>query len=114
VLLGASSRFVPRRIAEYADGWLPIHQDERRARAQGAVDYAAGINAIRAAWKEAGRDGAPQFSIFGVGPDERRVRDLIGMGFERIVFGLPPADADTVLPLLDRYAELAFRINAKS
>jgi probable F420-dependent oxidoreductase len=112
VLLGATSRYVPERIAEYADGWMPIHQDERRARAQGAVDYAAGIEAIRSAWKKAGRDGTPQFTIFGVGPDERRVRDLLGFGFERIVFGLPPADADTVLPLLDRYAEIAFRVNA--
>jgi probable F420-dependent oxidoreductase len=112
VLLGAASRYVPERIAEYADGWMPIHQDERRARAQGAVDYAAGIQAIRSAWKKAGRDGAPRFTIFGVGPDERRVRELLGFGFERIVFGLPPAGADTVLPLLDRYAEIAFRLNA--
>ena len=110
VLIGASSRFVYQRVAEYADGWMPIHQDERRARAQGAVDYAAGIAATRAAWTKAGRSGAPQFTIFGVCPDERRARELIDIGFERIVFGLPPADADTVLPLLDRYAEIAFRI----
>jgi probable F420-dependent oxidoreductase len=112
VLLGASSRFVFDRIAEYGDGWMPIHQDARRAQAQGAVNYADGIQKTRAAWQKAERAGTPQFTIFGVGPDEKRVRELIAMGFDRIVFGLPPADADTVLPLLDRYAEIGFRINA--
>jgi probable F420-dependent oxidoreductase len=114
ILLGASSRWTFKRIAECADGWMPIHQDARRAEAQGQVDYAAGIAATRAAWSAAGREGAPQFTIFGVGADERRVAELIELGFDRIVFGLPSADADTVLPLLDRYAEIGFRIHARA
>ena len=32
------------------------------------------------------------------------------MGFNRIVFALPPADPDRVLPLMDRYAALAHKI----
>jgi probable F420-dependent oxidoreductase len=111
VLLGASSRWTWRRIAEYGDGWLPIHQDPARAAAQGTVDYAAGIAAVRKAWAEAGREGEPDFSIFGVGPDPARVKALIEMGFNRIIFALPPADADTVMPLLDRYAEIGHAIN---
>ncbi|MGE0622990.1 MAG: LLM class F420-dependent oxidoreductase [Pseudomonadales bacterium] len=110
ILMGASSRFTWRRIAEYADGWFPIHQDPRRAAAQGAVDYADGIQQVRAAWREAGRTAEPDFSIFGVGPDGDRVRELIDIGFNRIIFALPPADADTVLPLMDRYAALAHEI----
>jgi len=110
VLLGASSRYTWRRIAEYADGWFPIHQDPRRAAAQGALDYADGIDRVRAAWQAAGRAGEPDFSIFGVGPDVDRVRALIGFGFNRIIFALPPADADTVLPLMDRYAAIAHGI----
>ena len=43
VLLGASSRFVYQRIAEYGDGWFPIYQDALRTDASGGVDYAAGI-----------------------------------------------------------------------
>jgi probable F420-dependent oxidoreductase len=107
ILLGASSRWTWQRIAEYGDGWFPIHQDPARAAAQGALDYPAGIRAVRAAWSEAGRSGEPDFSIFGVGPDEARARELMGFGFNRLIFGLPSADADTVLPLLDHYAELA-------
>lgn len=111
VLLGASSRWTWQRIAEYGDGWFPIHQTPARAAAQGAVDYAEGIRQVLAAWQAAGRQGAPDFSIFGVGPDDRRVRELIGMGFNRIIFALPSAPADTVVPLLDQYAAIAHDIN---
>jgi probable F420-dependent oxidoreductase len=113
VLLGASSKWTWERIARYGDGWFPIHQNPERAAAQGAVDYVAGIQATRDAWTAAGREGEPDFSIFGVGPDERRVRELIEMGFNRVIFGLPSADADTVLPLLDQYAALAHSISEK-
>lgn len=111
VLLGASSRWTYERIAEYGDGWFPIHQDPSRAAAQGAVDYEEGIRLTREAWNAAGRAGEPDFTIFGVGPDEPRVRALLDMGFNRVVFGLPPADADTVLPLLDQYAAIGAAIN---
>ncbi len=111
VLMGASSKWSWARIAEYCDGWLPIHQDPRRAGAQGAVDYEAGIGSVREAWAEAGRDGEPDFSIFGLRGDRDRIEALIEMGFNRIIFALPPEDADKVMPLLDRYAELAGAIN---
>jgi probable F420-dependent oxidoreductase len=111
VLMGASSKWTWKRVAEYCDGWFPIHQDPRRAAAQGAVDYAAGIQSIQRAWSEAGRQGEPDFSIFGVGPDTARVRELIALGFNRIIFALPPAEPDTVLPLLDRYAAIAYEIH---
>ncbi|MFP6816947.1 MAG: LLM class F420-dependent oxidoreductase [Pseudomonadales bacterium] len=112
ILLGASSRWAFARIAEYCDGWFPIHQDPARASAQGALDYAAGIEQTREAWAAAGRQGEPDFSIFGMGPDQGRAEQLIAMGFNRVIFGLPSADADTVMPLLDRYAEIGHAINA--
>lgn len=111
VLLGASSQYVYQRIADYGDGWMPIHQDPSRAAAQGAVDYAGGIARTRDAWRAADRQGDPDFSIFGVGPDPERIEALLGMGFNRIIMGLPSADADTVVPLLDRYAALAGSFN---
>ncbi len=106
ILLGASSKWAYARIADYADGWMPIHQDPARAASQGAVDYAAGIAATRRAWSAAERQGIPDFSIFGVGDDQRRVAELAELGFNRIIFGLPSAAADVVLPLLDRYATI--------
>ena len=107
ILLGASSRWSWQRIAEYCDGWMPIHQDARRAQASGGIDYRDGVARTLEAWQRAGRIGSPDFSIFGVPPNPRRIEELIGFGFDRLVFGLPPADPDTVIPLLDRLAEVA-------
>jgi probable F420-dependent oxidoreductase len=104
ILIGASSKWVYDRIADYADGWMPILG---RQSGEGAVDYGAGMDATREAWARAGRSGEPDFSVFGVGPDRDVVEGIIETGFNRVIFGLPSADADTVLPMLDGYAELA-------
>ena len=107
VLLGASSKYVYKRIAEYGDGWFPIYQDASRAAASGAVDYRHGIERTREEWSAAGRDGQPDFSIFSVGPDAGAIESLIELGFGRIIFALPSDDADTVLPMVEQYAALA-------
>ena len=113
-MMGASSKYSFKRIAEYCDGWFPIYQDPKRAAASGALDYAQAIAEIKEAWAEAGRSGSPNFSIFGVGPDPEAIAMLIELGFDRIIFGLPPADADTVLPIVENYAALANRFNTSS
>ena len=112
ILMGASSKYTFKRIAEYCDGWFPIYQDEARAQTSGAIDYAEGIRLTREAWAEAGREGEASFSVFGVGPDPAAVERLIGYGFDRLIFGLPSADADTVLPMVAKYAEIAHAFNA--
>ncbi len=100
VLLGASSRYAFARIAEYGDGWMPI--------ARPGVDLADGMVRLEAAMAAVGREMASlDLTLFGAGPDPERVKRYMGLGFNRIVFGLPPAPADKVVPLLDRYAELA-------
>ena len=104
VLLGASSKYVYQRIAEYGDGWFPLFQDARRIGAGGAIDYAEGIAKTREAWDRQGREGGPDFTIFGVAPETEVVDHLIDIGFTRIIFGLPSADADTVLPLVEKLA----------
>ena len=106
ILMGASSKYTYKRIAEYCDGWFPIYQDQARASASGALDYAEGMKRIHEAWAEAGREGKPQFSIFGVGPNPEATEYLMEIGFDRIIYALPPADAETVLPLIQNYARL--------
>lgn len=104
VLLGAASRYAFARIAEYADGWMPIARPD--------VDLAGGMAQLKGAMQAAGRDfDTLDLTLFGVGPDPERVRGYLDLGFRRLVFGLPPAPADKVVPLLDRYAELAASIN---
>lgn len=107
LLLGASSRWTYDRVAEYADGWMPIYQDAARAAQSEALDYAAGIKAVKAAWKERGRDGEPQFNLFGVPAKRSIIAGMAELGFSRQLLGLPSADADTLLPILDKYAALA-------
>jgi probable F420-dependent oxidoreductase len=111
ILMGASSKYVYQRIAEYCDGWFPIYQDASRAQASGAVDYRDGIAKVRDAWTQAERAGEPDLSIFGVGPDAAAVESLIEYGFNRVIFALPSADADTVLPMVENYAALAHQFN---
>jgi probable F420-dependent oxidoreductase len=112
VLMGASSKYVYKRIAEYGDGWFPIYQNDQRKGANGPVDYSEGIVRTKEAWQEAGRSGEPQFSIFGVGPDAQAVEALLEMGFDRIIFALPSATPEVVLPMLENYAAIAHKFNA--
>ena len=112
ILIGASSSYTYDRIAEYADGWMPIYQNHARRQASGGVDYAAGIAKTQAAWQARGRKGSPQFSIFGVGADRRAVSELVELGFDRVIFALPPDSADVVLPLVEKYASIAHEFTA--
>jgi len=107
VLLGAASKWAFDRVAEYCDGWMPIYSDPRRAAASGAPNYAEGIAAVREAWAARGREGEPDFSLFGVPPKASAIADMQEAGFNRLLFGLPSADADTLLPLLDKLAGAA-------
>jgi hypothetical protein len=60
-------------------------------------------------------DSARRFRIltcvlFGAPGKEDAARRMMEMGFSHLIFGLPPALADKVMPLLDRYGELAERL----
>ena len=112
VLLGAASKWAFDRVAEYCDGWMPIYSDPRRAAASGAPDYAEGVAAVRAAWAARGRAGSPDCSIFGVPGKAAAIEAMQHAGFNRLLFGLPSADADTLLPLLDKLAQAAHKANA--
>ena len=107
ILIGASSKYVFQRIADYGDGWMPIFQDAKRRSASGGTDYSQGIENTRAAWRRAEREGEPDFSIFGVAHERKAVEELISIGFNRIIFGLPSANADIVLPIVEKLATIA-------
>lgn len=111
ILVGASSPWTYRRVAEYGDGWFPIYRNAARVTAQGEVDYAHGIERTRDEWQAAGRDGAPDFSISNIEPDRSHIESLMRIGFNRVIFKLPTAGADSVIPLLDRYAAIAYEFN---
>ena len=116
MLLGASSKWTYDRVAQYADGWMPIYQDRARAaqQVQGALDYAAGIAKVEQCWQKRGRAGSPEFSIFGVPGKQAVLESMQELGFHRQLLGLPSADADTLLPMLDKFAALAHRCLANA
>jgi hypothetical protein len=83
-------------VVEYGDEWMPIMMR--------SSDRGAKIADLQRMAKEAGR-GPIGVSVFGVPPRREFVEQLEGEGVTRVIFGLPPAEADTVLPLLKRATE---------
>ncbi len=103
ILLGAESKWACERVVDYCDGWLPI-----------AFRHAGFPEALRRLRELAAQKGRPfdrlNLSVYGVGPKEDDARRLIDLGFHRLLFSLPSEPAEKVLPLLDRYAELARKL----
>ena len=96
VWIGANSPWVFDRIAEYADGWMPI----------GGIG-SGNMDRLKAAMDQHERDIRDlDLVLFGTMPDPEQIRGRIDQGFDEIILNVPSDSADRVLPLLDRYAEL--------
>jgi len=92
-----------RHIVEWADGWMPN---------EGRYEIAEKWPELLRLAEDSGRDPATlSLGIFGVKPDAAHIENMAALGASYAVFGLPSEDADVVLPLLDRYAELAARFH---
>lgn len=91
-----------RRAVAYGDGWIPVG-DWRGALGK--------LGPLRELAEAAGRDPASiEVSIYYCPPDRASLEAMRDGGIARAVFGVPSAPADTVLPLLDRYRELARQV----
>lgn len=98
ILGGAAGPKTIAHIVEFCDGWMPI---------SGRHDLTGPIAKVREAAAEAGRDPDElEFGQFGTPPKPEILETLASAGVTRVVLVLPPAPADTVLPVLDGYAEL--------
>lgn len=83
-------------IAEYADGWLPI----------GGAGLRRSLPDLHRAMAERGRDPKELHLVpMGVLPDEGKVEYYRESGCTEVVFRLPPAERDEVMPVLDEYAK---------
>jgi alkanesulfonate monooxygenase SsuD/methylene tetrahydromethanopterin reductase-like flavin-dependent oxidoreductase (luciferase family) len=82
-------------VAEYGDGWIPI----------GGAGLTDAIPRLRARVAAAGRDpSALQIVPFGSIPDPGKLEHFHAIGITEVVFRVPPAPADVVLPKLDEFA----------
>ena len=96
VIIGGDGANTLQRVVRYGDGWMPIG---RRA------DFKARIDELNQLSAAAGRADIP-VTIFGVAPKPEVIDAYAEAGVERLLFHLPPAPRDEVLPLLEQRAEL--------
>ena len=91
------------RVIEFCDGWMPI---AGRPGQEGSL--AEKIVLLRRQAEEAGRD--PQnlpVSVYWMGrPRDDTVERMQEAGVDRLIFGLPSAERDEVMPRIDQCAEL--------
>jgi len=101
VIVGGAFPFGARRALAYGDGWLP------HARRPAYGEVLGMLPEFRKMAAEAGR--APEtvpITVFGVAEDADLIKRYRDAGVARIIFNLPAAKADEVLPVLDRCAAL--------
>ena len=99
ILMGGDGPTTFDRVIEFCDGWIPIGVR--------SPNLPEKIAELRRRAEAAGRD--PQkisVSVFGAKPDRAAIDELAGAGVERVIFMVPAADRETVLPLIDKYAAL--------
>ena len=94
IWIGANSKWVFDRVAEYADGWMPI----------GGLG-SGNMERLKTAMDAHGRDLKDlTLALFGMFPDAEQVQGRAEQGFDEFIFNVPSEGRDTVLPLLDQYA----------
>jgi probable F420-dependent oxidoreductase len=99
VFLGGHGPRAWARVVDYCEGWMPIGVR--------SGDLFASIVELRRLATEKGRDPETiSIAVYGVPGDDAILKRLRDAGVERAIFALPPAPAEKVLPLLDRYAAL--------
>ncbi len=104
VILGSSAG--PKsfaHVAEFCDGWMPIH---------GRGDVAARLPELRAALAAAGRPAdSVELGLFISPTKGEAVKELAAAGFTRFVLRVPSGPESAVLGVLDEHARLAARLS---
>ena len=105
VIVGGAFPQAARRAVRYGNGWIPI-----AGRGEATLDDQ--ISGFKEMCAEAGRDPADvPITMFGAKEDADTASHLKDLGFARLVVMLESAKADVILPVLDRWAAMAQKIN---
>jgi probable F420-dependent oxidoreductase len=98
ILIGASSKQAIERVAEYADGWMPI---------MGSCDMNERLTQLEKACAKHGRDPKKlDISVFAAPTAPGELEKLAKLGVNRVILPLPTQDEAKILSILDRYAPL--------
>jgi probable F420-dependent oxidoreductase len=101
VIVGGAFPYGARRAIAYGDGWVP------HARRPAYGDVLALLPEFRKMAAAAGRDPSSiPVTVFGVAEEIDAIRRCRDAGVARVLFNLPAAKSDEVLPVLDRCAAL--------
>jgi probable F420-dependent oxidoreductase len=99
ILLGGETDYTLARIVDYCDGWMP--------RASPRFDPVDGMARMHRMATDRGRDPANlSMSVFRAPDDARVLESYAKAGVDRVIFGLPSEDRDSLLPRLDALAKL--------
>jgi probable F420-dependent oxidoreductase len=102
ILMGGAGDHARQRAVDFDGHWMPVVSRE---------DVGEGLADLRRRAERAGRDPATvTLTMFGARPDEKRLGAWRDLGVERVVFPLPSAGRDQVLPLLDQYAAVMHKV----
>ena len=102
ILMGGDGATTFDRVVEFCDGWMPISG----LPAQGP-SLQEKIVLLRRQAEEARRDPASiNITTFGARPAPDAIARLEAAGVDRVIFGLPSAERDTVVPIIDECAKL--------
>jgi probable F420-dependent oxidoreductase len=106
IVVGGAFPYSARRAIRYGDGWMP------QVTTYAKEPLTELIPRFRQMAAEAGRDPASlSISIGGQGPDLDLVRRYQDLGVERVSCSLLSETAETILPVLDTWAEIIRRVN---
>ncbi len=106
IVVGGAFPYSARRAIRYGDGWMP------QLTQSATTPLTELIPRFRQMAAEAGRDPASLgISIGGLAPDVDLIRRYDDLGVERVSVSLMSEPEATILPILDRWAEVIQAVN---
>jgi probable F420-dependent oxidoreductase len=106
ILVGGAFPYSARRAVRYGDGWMP------QVTAGSPTPLTELIPRFRQMAAEAGRDPhAFDISIGGQAEDAELIKRYRDLAVNRVSVSLPSEKAETILPVLDRWAAIIRAVN---
>ncbi len=101
IIMGGDGPTTFDRVVEYCDGWMPISGRQTEGPSLGEK-----IATLKRRVEDAGRDpDSITISSFNTRPSAETVQRMESDGVDRVVFSLPSAESDVVVPLIDEWAK---------